>query len=80
MVGSQQVAAQAPERAVFLLEAEGKEAESNEIQAIDEEEQAQVPASLPNAYQPKRSEYLDHCPRHYLFRAWYRHCLEGQGR
>ena len=30
-----------------------------EIEAIDEEEQAEVPSSLPNVYQPTQSEYLD---------------------
>ena len=58
---------------------EGK-TENKEIEAIEEEEQADVPATLPNVYQPTRSEYLDHCVTHYPFRAWCRHCLEGRGR
>ena len=58
---------------------EGK-TENKEIEAIEEEEQAEVPATLPNVYQPTRSEYLDHCVTHYPFRAWCRHCLEGRGR
>ena len=51
-----------------------------EIEAIDEEEQAEVPSSLPNVYQPTQSEYLDHCVTHYPYRAWCRHCVEGRGR
>ena len=52
----------------------------DQIDAIDEEEQAVVPQSLPSVYQPTRSEYLDHCVTHYPFRAWCKHCLEGRGR
>ena len=51
-----------------------------EIEAIDEEEQAEVPSSLPNVYQPTQSEYLDHCVTHFPYRAWCRHCVEGRGR
>ena len=79
MAGSQQVAVQEPERAVFNMEHEKKKTESRDIEVIEEEEQAQVPASLPNVYQPTRSEYPDHCVTHYPFRVWCRHCLEGQG-
>ena len=79
MAGYQQAAAQGPERAVVHMEGEGKETESSEIEAIDEEEQVEVPASLPNVYQPTLSEYLDHCVTHYPFTAWCRHCLERRG-
>ena len=61
------------------MEDEKDKTESNEIEAIDEEEQAQVPGGLPNVYQLTRSEYLDHCVTHYLFGAGCRHCLEGRG-
>ena len=46
----------------------------------DDEEEAAVPNSLSNVYQPTHSEYLDHCISHYPFRAWCKHCLEGRGR
>ena len=54
--------------------------DDDELRAGDEEESAEVPKSLPNPYQPTRSEYLDHCTTHFPFRAWCRHCLEGRGR
>ena len=77
MAKSQQVAVQEPERAVFQIEGEGKETESNEIEAIEDEEQAQVPARLSNMYQPTRSACLGHIVTHYPFRAWCHYCLEG---
>ena len=53
---------------------------AEQLEAVDEEEDATCPPCLPTPYQPTRSEYLDHCVTHYLFRAWCRHCLEGRGR
>ena len=61
---------------VICSPCEGEE----QIDAVDEEEQARVPQSLPSVYQPTRSEFLGHCVTHYPFRAWCRHCLEGRGR
>ena len=75
MARSLQVAAQEPERAVFNMEDEKEKTESNEIEAIEEEEQALVPASLSIVCQPTRSEFLDHCVTCYPFRAWCRHCF-----
>ena len=46
----------------------------------EDEEQAEMPACLPDVYQPTPSEYADHCVTHYPFRVWCRHCLEGRGR
>ena len=34
-----------------------------ELEAQEEEEQADVPLCLPTQYQPSHSEYLDHCVR-----------------
>ena len=62
-------------RAVFPVEGQ-----NDELQASDEQEGADVPPSLPNPYQPTRSEYLDHCTTHFPYRAWCRHCVEGRGR
>ena len=58
----------------------GDSGEEREIEAVDEEEQAEVPSSLPNVYQPTQSEYFDHCVTHFPYRAWCRHCVEGRGR
>ena len=55
------------------------EQEGEEIEALDEEEQADVPLCLPTQYQPTRSEFLDHCVTHYPYRAWCSHCREGRG-
>ena len=58
----------AREKAVLSLEDEAPvkaEVDSDEIEAIDEEEEADVPLCLPAQYQPSRSEFLDHI------------CLEG---
>ena len=52
-------------RGVYSLEGKGQEEKVDEIEAIDEEEQAEVPACFPNVYQPTQSEYLDHCVTHY---------------
>ena len=71
------------EKAVLSFEDEAPvkvQVDNEDIEAIDEEEEADVPLCLPAQYhQPSRSEFLDHCVTHYPFRAWCRHCLEGQG-
>ena len=71
------------EKAVLSFEDEAPvkaQVDNEEIEAIDEEEEADVPVCLLAQYQPSRSEFLDHCVTHYPFRAWCRHCLEGRGR
>ena len=71
------------EEAVLSLEDEAPveaESKSDEIEAVDEEEEYECIQYLPAQYQPSRSEFLDHCVTHYPFRAWCPHCLEGRGR
>jgi hypothetical protein len=82
-VGDEVQAETTQEKAALSLEDETPvkvEVDSEESEAIDEEEEADVPLCLPAQYQLSRSEFLDHCVTHYPFRAWCRHCLEGRGR
>ena len=82
-VGDGVQAEAAQEKAVLSFEYEAPvkvQVDTDEIEAIDEEEEADVPLCLPTQYPPSRSEFLDHCVTHYPFRAWCRHCLEGRGR
>ena len=60
------------EKAVLSFEDEAPvkaQVENEEIEAIDEEEEADVPSCLPAQYQPSCSEFLDLCVTHYPFRA-----------
>ena len=71
----------ANEEAVLTLEDEAPvepEIKSDEIEAIDEEEEYECIPCLPAQYQPSLSEFLDHCVTHYPFRAWCPHCIEGR--
>ena len=70
------------EKAVLSLEDEAPvkaEVDRGEIEAIDKEEEADVPLCVQAQYQPSRAEVLAHCVKHYPFRAWCPHCLEGRG-
>ena len=71
------------EKAVLSLEGDATvkaEVDSDEIETIDEKEEAEVPLCLPAQYQLSHPEFLGHCVTHYPFRAWCPHCLEGRGR
>ena len=60
------------EEAVLSLEDEAPveaEIKSDEIEAVDEEEEYECIPCLPAQYQPSRSGFLDHCVTHYPFRA-----------
>ena len=75
--------AEIQKEAILSLEDEAPvmaEVNSDEIEAVDEEEEAEVPLCLPAQYQPSLSEFLVHCVTHYPFRALCPHCLEGRGR
>ena len=42
------------------------------------EEESEVIRPLPTPDMPTRSEFLDHCITHHLYRSWCEHCV-GQG-